>query len=233
MVLLRPRAKRNPFLLPAPCINMNAVQKNGAVMVGKVQKKREELRKKLINIGEKRITEGGIEQIRARELAKDAGCAVGAIYNVFGDLNDLILAVNGRTFKRLGTHVQESVNANPSEDAVETLITMAHAYLDFAMTNTHAWRTLFDLEMSTDQDVPDWYLAEMEQLLTLIAKPLMRNFPDMDREDIMLMTRGLFSSIHGIVLLGLEKRISAVPTHQLERMIALILSNLASESPIF
>ncbi|MEM9584118.1 MAG: TetR/AcrR family transcriptional regulator [Pseudomonadota bacterium] len=202
-------------------------------MAGKVQEKRDKLRKKLIDLGEKRITEGGIEQIRARDLAKDAGCAVGAIYNVFGDLNDLVMAVNGRTFKRLGTHVMEAVSANPSEDAVETLIRMAHAYLDFAIHNTHAWRTLFDLEMSTDQDVPEWYLAELEQLLALIAKPLMQNFPDMDREDIMLMTRGLFSSIHGIVLLGLEKRISAVPTDQLERMIALILSNLASESPIF
>ena len=203
-------------------------------MVGKVQKKREELRRKLVDIGEQRITQGGIEEIRARDLAKDAGCAVGAIYNVFGDLNDLVMAVNGRTFKRLGTHVQESVNAHPeADDPVFVLITMAHAYLDFAMTNTYAWRTLFDLEMSTDQEVPEWYLTEMEQLLTLIAKPLMRNFPDMSREDIMLMTRGLFSSIHGIVLLGLEKRISAVPTDQLERMISLILSNLASESPIF
>ena len=202
-------------------------------MAGKVQKKRDELRRKLIDISEKRITEGGIEQIRARDLAKEAGCAVGAIYNVFGDLNDLVMAVNGRTFKRLGIHVVEAVNAQDDDDPVVTLITMAHAYLDFAMTNTHAWRSLFDLEMSTDQDVPDWYLTELEHLLGLIAKPLMRNFPDMSREDIMLMTRGLFSSIHGIVLLGLEKRISAVPTDQLERMISLILSNLASESPIF
>ena len=198
-------------------------------MVGKVEKKREDLRRKLIDIGETRITDGGISQIRARELAHDAGCAVGAIYNVFGDLNDLVMAVNGRTFKRLGTHVMDSVDANPSAQPVQVLITMAHAYLDFAMTNTNAWRTLFDLEMSTDQDVPDWYMSELEQLLGLIAKPLMQNFPEMSREDVMLMTRGLFSSIHGIVLLGLEKRISAVPTEQLERMISLILSNLASK----
>lgn len=199
-------------------------------MAGKVEKKREELRRKLIDIGEKRITDGGISQIRARELAHDAGCAVGAIYNVFGDLNDLVMAVNGRTFKRLGTHVVESVNANPGAQPVQVLITMGHAYLDFAMHNTNAWRTLFDLEMSTDQEVPDWYLTELEQLLGLIAKPLMQNFPQMSREDVMLMTRGLFSSIHGIVLLGLEKRISAVPTEQLERMISLILSNLATDS---
>ena len=196
-------------------------------MAGKVEKKRAELRRKLIDLGEARITMGGIDQIRARELAKEAGCAVGAIYNVFGDLNDLVMAVNGRTFKRLGSHVVEAVNTSPDAAPVDMLITMGHAYLDFATTNTHAWRTLFDLEMSTDQDVPDWYMDELEQLLGLIAKPLMRNFPDMAAEDAKLMTRGLFSSIHGIVLLGLEKRISAVPTEHLERMISLILSNLA------
>ncbi|MEM6342162.1 MAG: TetR/AcrR family transcriptional regulator, partial [Pseudomonadota bacterium] len=32
-----------------------------------------------------------------------------------------------------------------------------------------------------------------------------------------------FSSVHGIVLLGLENRISAVPEAQLEYMIALLL----------
>ena len=38
-----------------------------------------------------------------------------------------------------------------------------------------------------------------------------------------LMTRALISSIHGIVLLGLENRISGVPRDQIRNMIALIL----------
>ena len=41
------------------------------------------------------------------------------------------------------------------------------------------------------------------------------------------MTRALFSSVHGIVLLGLERRISGVPPEKLERMIELVLSNIA------
>lgn len=221
--------KRNPFLFWPLGLKLNMVHERRA-MAGKVQKKREELRRRLIDLGEARIVKGGIEEINARALAKEAGCAVGAIYNVFGDLNDLVMAVNGRTFKRLGTHVVEAVNANPTDDPVEVLVTMGHAYLSFARENTFAWRTLFDLEMSTEQEVPDWYMTEMEQLLALIAKPLMRVYPDMSREDILLMTRGLFSSIHGIVLLGLEKRISAVPVEELERMISLILNSLASAS---
>lgn len=197
-------------------------------MAGKVQKKRNDLRAKLIDIAEARITDGGIAEIRARVLAKEAGCAVGAIYNVFGDLNDLIMAVNARTFRRVGEHVSAAVTAAPTGRPVDTLITMSHAYLHFARDNTPAWRTLFDLEVSTEKGVPDWYQEELERVFALIAAPLVRIFPDMPREDVILMTRGLFSSVHGIVLLGLERRISAVPVDQLEKMITLVFKHLTS-----
>ena len=57
-------------------------------MAGKVAVRREVLRKSLIDIATQRIARDGLSALRARDLAGDAGCAVGAIYNVFGDLND-------------------------------------------------------------------------------------------------------------------------------------------------
>ena len=195
-------------------------------MTGKVKEKRDALRRKLIDLGEDRITDGGIEMIRARELAGQAGCAVGAIYNVFGDLNELIMAVNGRTFRRLGAHVLAAVEARNADRPVDVLITMGHAYLDFARNNTPAWRTLFDLNMTDEDDVPDWYREEMRALLAIIAKPVSETFPDFSEKEVAMMTRGLFSSIHGIVLLGLQRRISAVAIEDMERTISLILSNL-------
>lgn len=197
-------------------------------MAGKVQKKRDDLRLKLIDIAEERIKTGGISEVRARDLAKEAGCAVGAIYNVFGDMNDLVMAVNARTFKRVGAQVSAAVTAEPPGHPVNTMIAMSHAYLHFARDNTPAWRTLFDLEVSTEESVPAWYLEELQKVFALIADPLIRIFPDMSPEDVSLMTRGLFSAVHGIVLLGLQKRISAVPIDQLEHMITLVFSHLTS-----
>ena len=100
---------------------------------------------------------------------------------------------------------------------------MSLAYLHFATQNTHSWRALFDLQMSTDGPVPDWYLQELGKLFALIAKPLRQIFPDQTAQQIDLLTRTLFSSVHGIVLLGLEKRISGVPQDQMEQMITLLL----------
>ena len=54
-------------------------------------------------------------------------------------------------------------------------------------------------------------------------------FPDLDRAEMDLMTRALFSSVHGIVTLGLENRISGVPPEQIERMIAQVLSRIGNK----
>ncbi len=193
----------------------------------KTEARREDLRARLTDIAERVIAEQGLPALKARDLAAEAGCSVGAIYNAFADLNDLVMAVNGRTFQQLGAAVTASLDgrALPPRDA---LITMSHAYLHFAATHTRSWRALFDLEMSTDAAVPDWYLAELAKLFAIIAAPLRQIFPDWPAAQIDLMTRALFSSVHGIVLLGLERRISGVPTDQIERMIAVVLSNLTS-----
>jgi AcrR family transcriptional regulator len=191
------------------------------------QGRRDALQAKLTDIAERVISERGLTALKARELAREAGCSVGAIYNVFADLDDLVMAVNGRTFQRLGAAVTASL-AGRTLPAQERLIVMSHAYLHFAAGNTRSWRALFDLEMSTDTAVPQWYLEELGKLFALIAAPLRQIFPNWPAAQIDLMTRALFSSVHGIVLLGLEKRISGVPTDRIEEMIAVVLSNVTS-----
>lgn len=192
-------------------------------MAGKVEKRRNDLRNRLIDIAEARINEAGISAIKARDLAKRAECAVGAIYNVFGDLQDIIIAANDRTFKRLGNAVAHSLEGKEALPPTDRLIAMSCAYLEFASANPKAWHALFDVRMTKDMAVPQWYLDELERLFGFIAGPVRECFPVMSDEDIALMTRALLSSVHGIVLLGIENRISGVPEDQLQRMIALIL----------
>lgn len=196
-------------------------------MASKTEQRRQDLREKLTDAAQIIITTQGAGAVKARELAKIADCSVGAIYNVFGDLNDLIMAVNGRTFRALGAHVSDALDGQ-SIPPQQQLIVMSHAYLDFAATHTLAWRALFDLQMSTDMKVPDWYLFELGQLFALIGAPLRELFPNWEASKIDLMTRALFSSVHGIVLLGLEKRISGVPMEQIKDMIAVVLANVTS-----
>lgn len=196
-------------------------------MARTVAERKAALRERLIGLAEARIAAGGLKGVKARDLAREAGCAVGAIYSHFDDLDALLLEVNGRTFSRIGAVVAAS--CDPQEpDPGARLTAMALAYLHFAADHYHLWRALFDVEMSAEGPVPQWYLDALDTLFSHIAAPVSELFPDMDARELDLMVRALFSSVHGIILLGLEHRISAVPVEQIERMIAQILSRVGN-----
>ena len=196
-------------------------------MAGKVEARRAVLRDTLIAHAETRIKADGLKNLRTRDLAKDAGCALGAIYNVFGDLNDLVLAVNARTFHRLGAAVAETLAQAP-QNATQQLIVMSHAYHRFAAENFNAWRALFDIERPAGEAAPDWYLAEIGQLFAYIDAPLSVLFPDHDAQKRALLTKALFSSVHGIVLLGLDETSTGAPAAQVDEMFSVIFNHLAT-----
>ena len=194
---------------------------------------RAKLRETLTEIAEREMAKGGIGALKARALAAEAGCAVGAIYNVFDDMTGLVLAVNLRTFGRLGEAVRKDVANKADATPTDRLVTMGTSYLAFAAENPRLWRALFDVEMRADEDVPAWYLQELGNLFGIIAGPLAELYPNRPPEEIDLLVRTLFSSVHGIVLLGLEKRISGVPQERVEAMISTLLRNATSQAPNF
>jgi AcrR family transcriptional regulator len=201
-------------------------------MVGKVEERKARLRTALIDAAEAQIEAGGLGSLKARALAQVAGCSVGAIYNIFDDLDALVMAVNARTFRALGSYVSTRVRNAGDVGPQAQMITMSHAYLGFASDHTYLWRALFDLEMSVDGVVPAWYLQELVAVFALIDTPLAALFPDMAAAERGLMVRALFSSVHGIVLLGLERRISAVPQDQIETMLTQILGQIGNPAPV-
>ena len=195
-------------------------------MAGKVAEKRKALRENLILLAEKKITQDGLSALRARDLAKEAGCATGAIYNVFDDLSDLVLTVNARTFHRLAADVTAALDDAP-KDPMDQLIAMGEAYHQFAATNYKSWRAIFDVERDPTTPPPQWYLDELAHLFSYIDRPLAAALPDMDPQARHLFTRTLFTSVHGIVMLGLDDTSAAVQSTAINTMIRLLLTHAA------
>lgn len=187
------------------------------------QDRRAALRTRLTDAAEAQIATDGLASLRARDLAKVAGCSVGAIYTVFEDLQAIALAVNMRTFSTMGGEILAKVRSAETAPPAERMIAMAHAYLDYATRNPLRWKALFEVEMSRDSDIPPAYASALAQLFSLISGPLRELAPEADADRIEMLTRGLFSSIHGMVLLGVENRVSAVPRAQLPDAIAFII----------
>src|SRR4051812_33343794 len=118
----------------------------------KAASRREKLKDALIDAAERTIERDGLRALRARDLAAEVGCAVGAIYNAVADLDELIYAVNARTLAALeATFTAAGIDTQPSDGATAQFVRLALAYLDFAVANPARWRAVFGHQQQTDR----------------------------------------------------------------------------------
>ncbi|MDF0523014.1 TetR/AcrR family transcriptional regulator [Bradyrhizobium yuanmingense] len=185
----------------------------------KALERREKLRAALIQAAEQMIAERGLAGLKTRDLAREIGCANGAVYNLVADVDELILRVGSRTLLRLDEALTLATNAGESSPR-ESLVRIALAYCDFAAENLQLWRALFEHRMETGKLVPDWSVHDQMQLFRHIYQPLAALFPERSPEELGITARSLFSAVHGMVALGLEQKLVAVPLPALRKEIA-------------
>jgi AcrR family transcriptional regulator len=198
----------------------------------KTAERRQNLKDTLIALAERIIDQQGLAAVRARDLATQAGCAVGAIYNVFADLDDLILAVNQRTLTEIEAELARSAGLAKNRDVEDVpqatghLVRLALSYLHFAAARTQRWRALFEHRLPEGKDLPDWYAARRQRLFAFVEQPLRVLRPDLPSEQAALLARSLFSAVHGIVVLGLEEKIGDISVPELEEQITTVVTAL-------
>jgi AcrR family transcriptional regulator len=201
-------------------------------MTGKQEAKRADLRQRLLKATREHIEKSGLSSLRARDITDAAGCALGAIYNIFDDLDALILAVNAETLAELDAVVEASVTGK--EPPGDQLRLLGQRYLSFARNNERRWRALFEHRLPEGKTFPDWHIANQIKLLGHIAKPLARLQPMLSEGEILIRTRTMFAAVHGIVSVSLENRFVSVPTETLDqevdRFISLLLKGI-EDSP--
>lgn len=171
--------------------------------------KRARLRDDLIVAAEQAIAAGGLSALKARALAEAVGCAVGAIYNVFPDLDALIFAVNARTLESLDAVLAATVR--PGTDPETAMRRLALAYHGFSRTERRRWTAVFAHQIPDGSAPPDWYLEVVGRLFRHIEGPLTELLPGSTPEMRAGLARTLFSATHGIVSLGLEEKLGPAP----------------------
>jgi AcrR family transcriptional regulator len=192
-------------------------------MMSKALERRTKLRQALIESAEQAIAAKGLAGLKTRDLARQIGCANGAVYNLVEDMDELILRVGSRTLRRLDAALEIAETGGPAEPG-ETLVRIAVAYCDFAAQNLELWRALFEHRMAPDKLVPEWSVADQMELFRHIYTPLAALLPDRSAAELGVTARSLFSAVHGMVALGLEQKLVAVPIAALRSEIRSIVT---------
>lgn len=197
--------------------------KNSGRQSPKTEARHRALREALLDAAERRIAAAGLGDLKARDLAQDAGCAIGAVYNVFKDLDALVLAVNMRTLDAL----EAALACESAGDPVARIGALADAYLSYAALNRPRWSALFEHRMAGGRPMPDWYRDRLAHLFAHVEAPLGALCPALDATGRASLARSLFSAVQGVVALGLDEKLGPMPETVLRAHVRLLAEAMA------
>lgn len=169
----------------------------------------EELRSLVIDAASMIIAERGFEGLSAREIARRIDYSPGTLYNVFENLNDLVLAVEGRVLDQLIAALEDIPDTACPRERVRLV---ARRYVQFAQDNQKLWELLSAHRLPVNHGVPRWYSEKLEQIVSRLkwaASSLAASDGQEDPEQERL-ARALWVAIHGMTGLAMEAKAAAI-----------------------
>ena len=189
------------------------------------KKSHDDIRTSALDAATEVIDDDGYLALNARALAAASGCSVGTLYNVFGDLDGVVYAVNLRTANALYAALEGAVKdaGHRPEDRLHAL---ADAYFDFAQDHPRRWESLFRFRLKGKADGSVG--REGEALFDLLKDSV----NGMVEDDALL---ALWAAIHGVVELATQQHLMFYASGSERRYLRLILDTafkgFAAEKP--
>ena len=195
---------------------------------------KDEVGSRVLDIAEDLLNEGGAINLKARTIAEKAGIAVGSIYNLYGDLDGLHLAVNLRLLDRLaeaGMRTMGEIRSSRVTDTKGRLLALARTYVDYVAAHPQSWAALLAFSPSRIEPVRrEDYMGRLDGLFGIITQVLLDDRKlALDEEECVLNARILWSSVHGIVTNGASSRSTAPEEEtwrQVDHLVTVYLAGL-------
>ena len=156
----------------------------------------------------------GLCGLTARGVAREIGYTIGTLYNLFDNLDDLIVHLNGTT---LDTLYEAVASQRLDDDPEAALHALARAYIRFTSDHPNLWSMLFDPSAPHGEQLPAWYHEKVRRLLGLAEQALASLFPAGLEKQRHHSARVLWSGLHGICSLS---RAGALPKSESETAMA-------------
>jgi len=167
----------------------------------------EELRELIIQAATEIIEQDGLEGLSAREIAKRIGYSPGTLYNVFENLDDLLLTIEARLLDRLSERLADTDTSGTPEQRLRRL---AEVYFTFTQESPKLWNLLVEHRLPAGRQVPTWYRAKLESLLTPLEDALAPLVAGSDSSTRKRAARTLWAGVHGMTSLSTANKLSPV-----------------------
>jgi len=177
---------------------------------------REELHALILSAAREIVAEAGPRALTARGIATRIGYSAGTLYNLFDDLDDLILHLNAITLDALHDALSAAaVGGDPEKD----MKALSRAYLRFSRDNRHLWALLFEHRLPEGRPLPDWYRDKIARLLGLVEAVLDPCFAPDRAATKARAVRVLWCGVHGICALAEAGKLDVVTSEAVTSLI--------------
>jgi len=167
----------------------------------------QELHATILTVATQIIKDEGMKSLSVRKIAKEIGCAVGTIYNIFNSIDDIFLTINAATMTRLYKQLQQE--AQEESDSLTALVMLGRAYVAFSRDNYHLWSLLVDHKLQPGSTLPVNVQEKIDDLFLLVSgmvAPLVSN----DKGKADLAAKVLWASLHGVCSLAMSGKLDTV-----------------------
>lgn len=179
----------------------------------------EELRELIINETTALVEQGGFASLSAREIARRIDYSPGTLYNVFQNLDDLVITIEGRLLDRLVATLDAAVGEVKAKGR-KPLLGLLQAYLSFAQENQQLWRLLGEHRLTSNMQVPSWYQDKIKTIQARIGGLLSGLTAEGLTEDrIRSAAHGLWVVVHGIAGLSTGTKLNVLTAEAAREML--------------
>lgn len=158
---------------------------------------RAELEELILAEGHALMAEVGYARFSAREVAKRIGYSIGTIYNVFGSLDALLLAINSRTFTVWAAWLRDKLTAAGEGAGEDRIAALVAGYFDFAARNPHLWMAIYDHRLPSGTEMPEGYRRQRAGLTGIVEAEIAKVLPPETRGRAPALARSLVALVHG------------------------------------
>lgn len=163
----------------------------------------EELRQLILDASQTIVERNGIAGLSAREIARMIGYSPGTLYNIFENLDDVLLTLQVQLLGRTVDHLKRVPLGPDGEKNVDAL---THAYVDFALVNRRMWNLLFAHSVAVPSTVPAPFHSHLNSLAEIMRMALASIAPAASHEDLDTAGRALFAGVHGISAIAASEK---------------------------
>jgi AcrR family transcriptional regulator len=160
-----------------------------------------DFRDRLCEAAERLFAERGPDAVTMRQLAAELGVSPMTPYRYFEDKDDILAAVRTSGFTRFAEALEMARDSASGARAIGAAV--GKAYVDFALSNPHAYKLMFDLNQPHAEKYPGLVAAGQRAQRTMTAHvedALKEGLMEGDPQQIGMM---FWAAIHGAVILEL------------------------------